>query len=310
MRGNCSCTNLRLIGHRKSHGAFEEIAISHLHKRSVIIDAHFAPRQNRPFFRPRAPTLRKRFRCTMMNERLNQFEHRAIIAKCFVRFECCEFWIVTSVDSLVAKISVDLEDLWKSADKQSLQIQLGRNSHKERHSKSIMRCHERSRRSAASHRMHHRSLDFEEASAFHEMSDRADNVRTSLKCFDGLRICEHIHIPPAISQFRIFQAMPLRWRRFEILRLNRQLLCPNTNLAFLRLSDPALGGNNVAIIQCFGDLEVNGGHRRLGNADLQIAGSIAQTDKNDFAHIAVLNNSASNNDHCAVVRNDCIWIFF
>src|SRR3546814_17216615 len=73
-----------------------------------------------------------------------------------------EFGIVARRESFITEVAVDLVNLLETANDQSLEEQFRRDAQIQIAIERVVMCHERPRRRAASDRLQHRRLDFDE----------------------------------------------------------------------------------------------------------------------------------------------------
>ena len=84
-----------------------------------------------------------------------------VVGVCPVEFKHREFGIVPGRHAFIAKIAVDLVNLFQAANYQPLEMQLGRDAQVEIQIQGIVMGHERSRGRTARNVMHHRRFHLE-----------------------------------------------------------------------------------------------------------------------------------------------------
>ena len=91
-----------------------------------------------------------------------------------------------------------------------------------------------------------------------------------------------------IAQLGVGQAVVfLRWRG-QRLEMHFKTLGPDADLSLLGHAHRTLGNNDITIVELGCELELHGVDPRLGDADLKIAGMIAQGEKHQLTHRPVL----------------------
>ena len=102
---------------------------------------------------------------------LGHVHQLAVLAVGLVELEHRELGVVLRRDPFVPEVAVDLVDALDAADRQALQVELGRDAQEELHVERVVVRHERPRQRAAGDRLHHRRLDLEVAARVEEAAD-------------------------------------------------------------------------------------------------------------------------------------------
>src|SRR4051812_34882441 len=79
-----------------------------------------------------------------------------------IEFEHCEFGIVFDRDSLIPKVPIQFKNPLETAHYESLQVELGGNSHVKFHVQRMMMCCEWTSGRTTGNRLHHGSFYFHE----------------------------------------------------------------------------------------------------------------------------------------------------
>ena len=194
---------------------------------------------------------------------------------------------------LVPEVAVDLEHLLEPADRQPLQIQLGRDPQVEIHVERVVMRDERPRERAAGDRLHHRRLDLEVAARGHELADRRDDAAARLEDAARVGIDDEIEIALPVADLDVGQAVPLLRQRQQALRQEVQPRRPDRELVGLRAEQPALDADPVAEIEQLEDLEIERRQRVLPDVDLDLRAAVGQHEEVRLAERADRENAAA-----------------
>ena len=301
-------THRRKVTHRNSCRALKEIFEGHAHKRRRVVDVHLAPRQHRTSgIRAQScgNSLTDHRHREFTDERLDERHHGAIVTERFVHLHRRELWIVAAINAFIAKVAIDLIDLAHAANQTTLEIELRRNAHKQRHIKGIVMRGKRARCCTTRKWLQHRRFNFEEIAAIHESTNARDTPRAHSEDLGRFRIRIHIDIATPIAQFRIRHSMPLLRRRREALAPNVNTRCPNAHFALLRPTNRTFREQNVAVIRGFRQLPLVRFHCGLRHAHLNVTRCVTQRHKHQLPHVAMLHDASCDlrarstiNDHC------------
>ena len=126
---------------------------------------------------------------------------------CPVKLYHCKFWIVRSIHSFVAKISIDLKYCFKSTNYESFEVELWSDSKISIYPKSIMVCDKWSCIGSTWNWVHHRSLHLQKAVTFKKISNQAYDAATEYKNFFHIRIHNEIEVALAVAKFLVLESM-------------------------------------------------------------------------------------------------------
>src|SRR2546423_7870688 len=130
----------------------------------------------------------------MANQFLEQVRHLLEIGIRPVNLEHGELRIVLSRNAFVAEIAIQLEHFRESADKETLEIKLGRDAQIKIDAERFVASAERLGRRAARNRLQNRRLHFRETALFQESTRFAQHHDSLLKDFAGLLVRDKIDI--------------------------------------------------------------------------------------------------------------------
>ena len=133
-----------------------------------------------------------------------------------------ELRVVLRRDPFVAEVAVDLVDAIHAADDEPLEVQLGGDAHVQLHVERVVMRDERPRQRAAGDRLHHRRLDFEEATRVEEAANGRQRARPDVEHAARVRVDDQIEVPLAIARLDVLQPVPLLGQRQEALGQERQ----------------------------------------------------------------------------------------
>ncbi len=123
-------------------------------------------------------------------------------------------------DAFVAEVAVDLVHALQPAHDQTLQVKLRCHAQVQVQVQGVVVRGERLGRRAAGDVMHHRRLDFQEATGIEPLADGTDDARALDEDLARFRRDDQVDIPLAIALFHIRQSVPLVRQRTQ--RLGQQ----------------------------------------------------------------------------------------
>ena len=139
----------------------------------------------------------------MPDQILGQSHQVLVVGISLVEFQHRKFGIVPGGQSLVAKITVNLEHFLHTADDEPLQIQLRGNAQVQLHVERIVMRNEWPCGCAARDCLHHRCLDFEKPALVQKLANARDDFRTNLEYPATLVVHDEIEIALPVARFRI-----------------------------------------------------------------------------------------------------------
>src|SRR5699024_1372603 len=155
--------------------------------------------------------------CHMAVQVLCQIHHTVIIGVCLIELHQSKLRIMAGVQTLIPEYSSDLINTFHSADDQTFQIKLQRNTKLEVLVQCVEMCLKRSCCCSACVCHKHWSLNFQESLRIQVFPDTAQNFGTFDKCIFYLAVHDQIHISLSVSCICICQAV-------EFLRKHLQTL--------------------------------------------------------------------------------------
>ena len=199
---------------------------------------------------------------------LGQRHQLLILAVGLIELEHRELGVVLRRDAFVPEVAVDFVDALQAADRQPLQIQLGRDAQEQLHVERVVMRYERARQRPAGDRLHHRRLDLEVAPAVQERADRGKHTTSDGEDLARVWIDDQIEIALAIPGLDVGQPVPLLGQRQEALGEELERRRPDGQLVGLGPEDAPLDADEVAEIEQLVDREVALRQRVLAEVDL------------------------------------------
>src|SRR5262249_11185876 len=202
---------------------------------------------------------------------------------------------------LVPEVPVDLEHLLHAADRQPLEVQLGRDAEIEVHVERVVVCDERTRDGAAGDRLHHRRLDLEIPACDHELADRRDDAAARLEHAARLRVHGKIEVALAVANLDVREAVPLLGQRQHALRQEVQARRPDGELVRLGAEEASLDADPVAEIEQPVDPEIDLRHRILPDVGLNLRAAVREDEEVGLAERADRQNAPARDRLDAIV---------
>ena len=199
---------------------------------------------------------------------LGQRHQLTILAVRLVELEHRELGVVLRGDPLVAEVAVDLVDPFEPADRQPLEIQLGRDAQEQLHVERVVVRHERPRQRPAGNRLHHRRLDLEIAAAVQKGANRSEHTTSDAEHLPRVGIDDQVEIALAVARLDVGQPVPLLGQRQEALGQELERRGPDRQLVRLGAEDATLDADEVAEVEQLEDREIALGQRVLADVDL------------------------------------------
>ena len=204
-----------------------------------------------------------------------------------VEFAHGEFGVVTDGDAFIAEVAVQLENFFKAAHEEALEVQFGRDAHVQFHVQRIMVGDERTRRRAARHGVEHGGFHFHKAAFLKEGAEGTDDFAALAENVADLRIGDEVHIPLAVADFDVGEALVLFRQGPERLGEQGDLITGEGQLVGLGAEKLPVHAHDVADVELF---EVFVGfltHEVFGRIALDTAAAIHKMEKRDLAEGAV-----------------------
>ena len=189
-------------------------------------------------------------------------------------------------DAFVPEVAIDLEHPLHAADRQPLQIQLGRDPQEELHVERVVVRHERPRQRAAGNRLHHRRLDFQEAVPLQKIANRSDRGGANLEHPPHLGVDDHVEITLAIANLDVLQAMPLLGQRQETLCEEFELCRPDRQLVGLGAKQVSGHADLIAKVEQLRQRVIALAQGVLADVDLEARAAVGDHDEAGLAKVA------------------------
>ena len=173
--------------------------------------------------------------CQIAEHTLGQLHHTLIIGICLIKLHQRELRIVTGIHTLVTEYTADLVYTLHTADDQSLQVQLQRDTKLNILIQRIVMCLERSCRSTAGIGYQHRCLHLDKVASVKEIADLLDDLGALDKGLFNLRIHDQIHVTLTIAGICICQTVEFLRKGLQTLGQQSDLLYMNRSLSCLCL---------------------------------------------------------------------------
>ncbi len=161
---------------RVTHIHFTEIHARDFLERAVKGNALPGPFEVQGLLTVRDLFLAIKHRHEVVRQLFREAHHVFVIRVCLIKFYHGEFGIMTNRNSFVAKITIDLIDLFKTAHEKPLQIKFGRYAKIEVRMKRVMMRHKGLRAGAAGQRLHHGRFHFHKTPLIKERTDLTDDA--------------------------------------------------------------------------------------------------------------------------------------
>ena len=149
---------------------------------------------------------------------LGQRHHLPVGRVRLVELDHRELGVVLGVDPLVPEVPVDLEDALEPADEETLQVELRGDPQVQVHIEGVVVGHERARRRAPGHRLHHRRLDLEEVPRRQEGAEEGDDPRPPAEDLPDVLVDDQVHVPLPVPGLDVGEPVPLLRKGADRLR--------------------------------------------------------------------------------------------
>ena len=213
-----------------------------------------------------------------------------------VCFDSGEFRIVAGIHALVSEVSRDLENSFITADEQSLQIKLRRDTQIHGHIESIEMGGEWLRIRTAIQRLEDRSLDFEEAVVRIPLSNGAHHSRTLDESIFDFRIDHEVKVSLAIALFLVGETMPFFRQRTQRLGQHREMQDANSELTGVGLENDTFDTKDITEIDEFEESPFIFRQLIFSEIELDIAALVTQDTECGLALPAADHDTASEAD--------------
>ena len=217
-----------------------------------------------------------------------------------VEFAGGEFGIVAGVDAFVAEVAVQLEDLFKAAHQQALEIEFRRDAHVQLQVQGVVLRHEGLGRGAARDGLHHGRFHFHEAALLQKTAELADDQAALLEDFPRARSHDQIHIALAVARFRILEAVIFFRQRTHGARDQLDRTAVDGQLARLGAEQMAGNAHDVAHVQFFHHAVDVFGQVLARGVALDVAALILNVKENHLAEGSQRDDAARNGHHVAL----------
>ena len=225
-------------------------------------------------------------------ELLHHFHDFLVIRVGLVGFHGGEFRVVGGVHALVAEDAAHLVHPLEAAHDQALEVQFGFNAQEHGNIQGVVVGAEGPGRRADFQRVQHRGVHLQVAPAVQELAHGGDDGAALAEGVAHLGIHDAVHIPLAVAQVGILQAVKLLRQYLEGLAQQRQALHVNGNFARLGAEHHAAHAQDVADVIL---LEIGiGVHTQIipGHINLNIALPVQQVGEGGLAHHAAGGHAA------------------
>ena len=119
--------------------------------------------------------------------------------------------------ALVPEVAVDLVDAIETAHDEPLEIELRRDAQIQVHVERVVMRDERSCRSAAGNRLHHRRFDLDEPPRVEEVAQRLDDARAEQEHATRIGIDDEVDVSLAVPGLYVLEAVPFLRQRAQSL---------------------------------------------------------------------------------------------
>ncbi len=162
-----------------------------------------------------------------------------------------EFRVVSSRDTFVTEVAVDLEHFLEAANHQALEVQLRRDTQEHFHVQCVVVGFERLGRGAARNGLQHRRFHFQEVALHQEAADVRNHLRTHAEGLAHVFVDDQVNVTLAIALFGIGQAMVLVRQRAQGLGQQAHGGHFNVQVALAGTGQGPFGSNDVAHVPGF-----------------------------------------------------------
>ena len=244
------------------------------------------------------------------DEGLGEFHHAGEIGVGLVDLDHGEFWVVGGVDAFVAEVAIDFEDAFDAADEEAFEVEFGADAHEEVEVEGVVVRDEGAGGGAAGDGLHHGSFDFNEVAVGEEGADGGDDLRAEEEGVHRFGVGEEIDVTLAIAEFGIGEAVEFVRRGQEGLGEEAEGARPDGDFAGFGVADLAFEPGDVGEFEEFGfgpggAAAVGVDEGAFGEADLEVAGAVADFDEDEFSGVAEEDDASGDfRGFAAIVRGD------
>ena len=208
-----------------------------------------------------------------------------------------ELRIVPPRQAFVSETPVDFIYAFKTADRQSLQIQLRGNTQVEVHVECIVSRNERPRRGSAGNRMHHRRFHFEVAPGVEEPPQFRQQPRAHREARARLFAHDEIEIALPVPDFGIREAVVFLGQRPQRLGQHVNRLCSDGEFAPVGPHEGPRDADDIANVVQLAEVRV-GGITDIVAAQIALnaAAAVLQRDETRLAHDPAQHHASGDRD--------------
>ena len=226
--------------------------------------------------------------------------HGFEVSKSLVGLKHGELRIVAARNTLVAEVTIELENLGKATHEQAFEKELRSDPQSEIHAESIVVGLKGAGGSTTGDTLQHRGLDLEIAALVKEAADFSNHFGAGDEDLCRVVITHQVEMALAVFGFPVSNSVPFVWHGTQGFAEHRELTHLDGWLAFTRGEGFALDTNPVTQIE-----QLIGGPVSLADTffveiDLDTAFYISNGGKNRFAHVPN-GEYAPGNGHCKFV---------
>ncbi len=232
----------------------------------------------------------------MHNHILGNVHHALIIGVCLIQLDGGELRVMTGVHALVAEDTADLVDVLETADDQTLEVQLGRNTQVHVDVQRIVMGDERTCCRTARDGVEARGLNLHKAAAIHKAADLTHDCRALLEGVTYLRVDDEVNVTLTVAHIGILQTVPLLGQRCKVLGQQGQLGHLNRDLTLLGAEYLAVDADEVANVHLLKALVNVLAQCVTGDVQLETAIAVGQVCKGCLAHDALGHHTACQTD--------------
>jgi hypothetical protein len=252
-----------------------------------LAHGHASPIRTRPVDFVIAP-LRLRsagdvFDC-LLDRPLCRIHDAEIVGVRLIRLEHCELRIPPPAQALVAEIAVDFVHAIESADRQPLQIQLGRDAQEQVHVERVVMSLKGTRHRPARNGMHHRRLNFDESLGIEIAAERLHQLAALQKNLAHFGIHHQVHVALPVAQFDISQPVPLLGQRQQVFCEECQFFSVNAEFASTGAKQVSADANVVAQVEEFPEFKAPFANSVLLDIELESLSILLQMREPGLAH--------------------------
>ena len=213
--------------------------------------------------------------------------HAVKVGEGLIQLAGGELGIVLGVHALVAENASDFIDALQTADDQTLEMQLGGDTHIHIDIERVVMGDKRTRVGAAGNGAEDGSFHFHEAHIVQIPAEVSHELTADLKVAPALGIHDEVHIALTVAGFLIGQTVEFFRQRLERLAQKPDLPHTHAHLAALGTEHLAVDADDVADV-VLSEFIVNGlVHLVTAGVKLDTSGLVLQVAEADLAHAAL-----------------------